>query len=253
MNTVNIKATEVNPEVLYKLLELSKAMLDGDYSKRIVTDIKDDVINQIATNLNLLADKLMLNPPQLLGTEKINVDHFIETISSFANHDFSHKLPISEQGTILDAIATGINMLGDELEQSTASKDELELKRKRLNEAQAIAKVGSWEYDLLTRELIGSRELYRIYELEENIPVEELYKSYYKKYHPDDLIELDAILKNAIEKKENFHYEHKIICNNGTIKHLWGIGETISNANGKVIGIKGTVQDITESKNAEIA
>ena len=246
------ETTEVNTEILTKLLEVSKAMLNGDYSKRVVADFKDDLINQVATNLNLLADKIMLDPPQTKGVEKIDISHFIETISSFANHDFSHKLPVSEDGTILDAIAIGINMLGDELEQSTASKDELEIKRDRLNEAQAIAKVGSWEYNLLTGELIGSRELFRIYELEEKASTDKLNKVYYEKYHPDDLVELDSILKNAVEKKEGFQYEHRIICNDGVTKHISGIGETIQDAEGNVIGIKGTVQDITEHKNAEI-
>jgi signal transduction histidine kinase len=252
MKKKNVETTVVSTEVLTKLLELSEAMLRGDYSKRIVTDFKDDLINQLANNLNLHADKLMLNPPQTEGMEKMDISHFIETISSFANHDFSHKLPVSEHGTILDAIAIGINMMGDELEQSTASKDELQKERNRLNEAQAIAKIGNWEYDLVSTELTGSDELYHIYEVKE-ISVEILTEVFRKKYHPDDLIELLDNIKNAAEKDTGFSYEHRITNNDGSIKYLSGICETMKNEQGITTGVKGTVQDITDHKHAEIA
>lgn len=118
-----MKSNDQFSEVLIKLLHFSEAILKGDYSKRIIIDVNDDIINQITVNLNQYADELLLNLPHEDGNEKNNIDHFINTISSFANHDFSHKLPITEHGTVMDAIATGINMLGDELEQSTISRD----------------------------------------------------------------------------------------------------------------------------------
>ncbi len=243
--------TSTNAEILKKLLYLSEAILNGDYSKRIVTNFNDDQITDLVNNLNLLADNLMLNPPETKGRERIEIGHFIDTISSFANHDFSSKLPVSENGTILDAIAIGINLLGDELEQSTASKHELEVERNRLNEAQAIAKTGSWEFDLTTLELTGSRELYRIFEFE-GLPKDSFYGHYRLKYHADDLSKFDQAVQNIREKGESFHYEHRIVCGDGSIKHLSCIGEIIRNQDEIGIGVKGTVQDITEQKNAEI-
>jgi PAS domain-containing protein len=243
--------TKIDDEVLGQLLELSRTILNKDYSKRIVADFSDDVVNQIINNLNQHVDNLMLTPGGKDGNEIIDINHFIDAISSFANHDFNHKLPISDQGTILDAIATGINTLGDELEQSTASKYELEKERNRLNEAQAIVKIGSWEFNVLTSKLTGSRELYRIFELEETSPTG-LYEAYRSKYHSEDLPKLDILLENAIKKEEGFVFEHRIICRDNSIKYLSGIGKIVKNSKGDVTGIKGTVQDITDRKNAEI-
>lgn len=113
----------LDKELLTKLLLYSEAILKGDYSKRIIADVGDDMINQIVSNLNHYADGHILNVEHKNLDKKNNIDHFIDTIGSFANHDFSHKLPITEHGTVMDAIATGINMLGDELEQSTISRD----------------------------------------------------------------------------------------------------------------------------------
>jgi PAS domain S-box-containing protein len=247
-----VKVTQVNIQILEELAALSKAILNLDYSKRIFFDYSDDLINEIITNLNLLADQLMLNPPEIKGGEKVNINHFIDVISSFANHDFSQKLPESENGTILDAIANGINMLGDELEQTTASKEELELERNRLNEAQAIAKVGNWEFNRSTNMLNGSKEFCRIFELED-IPEAKRYQAYRKKNHPDDLHQFDKLLGDTLKKEDQYVFEHRIICTNGSIRHLSCIiGERNFDNKGDIRLIKGTIQDITDRKNAEI-
>lgn len=133
-----------------------------------------------------------------------------------------------------------------------AKRAEEELKRSEhdLNMAQAIAKTGSWEYNLLTNDLKWSKELYRIYELEDT-PPDKLYEKYRQRFHPEDLPSLDETIKRAIENKRGYTYQHRIITGNGTIKHILGIGEIIQNENGDLTGLKGTGQDITEMIKAE--
>ncbi len=121
----NTETTQVNTELLNKLLKLTAALLDGDCTVRIVTDFKEDIIHQIITNLNRYSDKILLNSSGVKNATQLDINDFIDVLSSFANHDFVHKLPVSEGGTILDAIATGINLLGEELEHTTASREEL--------------------------------------------------------------------------------------------------------------------------------
>lgn len=133
-----------------------------------------------------------------------------------------------------------------------AKRAEEELKRSEhdLNMAQAIAKTGSWEYNLLTNELKWSKELYRIYELEDT-PPEALYEKYRQRFHPEDLPSLDITLQRAIENKKGYTYQHRIIVGSGTVKHILGIGEIIHNEHGEVTGLKGTGQDISEMIKAE--
>jgi signal transduction histidine kinase len=247
----DMKITQVDTNILNKLLELSEALKAGDHSKRIVAGFDDDIISRIISNLNKHTDNLFTSSSKINEPGNFDVSTFIDVISSFANHDFSHKIPISEHGTILDAIATGINMLGDELEQSVVSKQELEKERNQLTQAQSIARIGNWEYNLLTKKISGSDELYRIYELDERSP-DILAKAFYKKYHPDDIIELRESIKYAELKDRGFDYEHRLINDDKSIKYLAGICETVKNEQGKIIGIKGIVQDITDRKNAEI-
>ncbi|PWA04386.1 PAS domain-containing sensor histidine kinase [Flavobacterium psychrotolerans] len=113
----------MNSKLILNIVELSKALSDGNYSQRIITDYDENPLNQIITHLNALADKLLINPPKVDDREAMQIEHFTNTISSYACSDFTNKLPISKNATILDAIATGINLLGEELEQTTISRD----------------------------------------------------------------------------------------------------------------------------------
>ena len=130
------------------------------------------------------------------------------------------------------------------------AEEELKRSEETLNMAQGIAKIGSWEFDLNTHDLRWSKELYRIFEIE-NLNGSELYDAYRKKFHPEDLYKLDDMINYAITNNKGFTYQHRIIANDKSIKHILGIGEVTLNENGNIIGLKGTGQDITELIKAE--
>lgn len=135
----NEDTVKVKTEVLLKLLEFSEAITKGDYTKRVITDFSDDHITKISNNFNRFADQMQLDSTCSNFDQDETINTFMEVISSYTNLDFKQKLPISENGTIWDAIATGINMLGDELEHSTASRCELEQEQNQLKEAKLQA------------------------------------------------------------------------------------------------------------------
>jgi len=156
-----------------------------------------------------------------------------------------------EEKAIKDAeliIAKERLLQNEEKEKQTA---ELVRSEERLNAAQATARIGSWELDLQTFELTWSREHYRMFEMDET-PAEKLYDAYRSKIYPEYIPELDRLVNLAIEKGLGFEYEHGILCKDGSIKHVLGIGQIVTNADGKVVGVHGTCQDITERKKAEV-
>lgn len=113
------ETTQLKPEI-YKLTEL---LLKGQYSFRITVDTNDDIDVKIASNLNRLADLLLINSSLEHSDEYSRVEEFIDILSSYASGDFKKQLKISDKNTIMDAIATGINILGEELERTTISRD----------------------------------------------------------------------------------------------------------------------------------
>ncbi len=119
-----------------------------------------------------------------------------------------------------------------------------------LSEAQKLAKVGSWEFDLDTNELKWSKEQYHIFELEET-PADQLYELCRTRIHPDDLAPMDEAIRVSKELGKGVVYEHRVIAKDGSIKHLLGTGETFKGADGKKNMLRGTVQDITSRKKTE--
>lgn len=119
--------------------------------------------------------------------------------------------------------------------------------QEELLEAQKTAKIGSWRFDLLTFEQTWSSETYRIFEIEEPQTAENLHRLYREKIHPEDLIELDQIIQNAIEKGENFIYNHRVLLEGGKrLKYIRGVGTIIKDKMGRPIMLHGTAQDLTE-------
>ena len=120
-----------------------------------------------------------------------------------------------------------------------------------LKEAQEVAKIGSWSFDLRNFNVTWSSEHYRIFEIEEPQEQSVLNHLYRSKIHPDDLPQLDAITERAMTKGEGFVFNHRVMCKNGDIKYVQGIGNVKKDADGKPIRISGTCQDITDRVRTE--
>ena len=71
--------------------------------------------------------------------------------------------------------------------------------------------------------------------------------------HPDDRHQENLIFGEGVEFSDAYETEYRIIRPDGELRHILEIGEPQYDANGNIIGETGTVQDITERKQAEIA
>lgn len=105
---------------IYKLTEL---LVKGQYGQRITLDVQDGTDAKIASNLNKLADLLLINSSLEHSNEYHRIEEFIDVLSSYASGDFKKQLKVTDKNTVIDAIATGINILGEELERTTISRD----------------------------------------------------------------------------------------------------------------------------------
>ncbi|UQD56511.1 PAS domain S-box protein [Flavobacterium sp. K5-23] len=116
--------------------------------------------------------------------------------------------------------------------------------KKLIEESQRIAKIGSWKFDLITKNLIWSDGHYRIFELEQT-PTEKLNEAYRSRIHPDDLIALDELSDKVMQTGDDFKIKYRVVFPDKRIKHIIEIGQPFRNEFNEVIGIQGTVQDIT--------
>jgi PAS domain S-box-containing protein len=124
---------------------------------------------------------------------------------------------------------------------------EQKIVEKELIEAQSTAKIGSWKYNLSTGHQVWSSEHYQIFEIEGPQSQADLYRLYRERIHPEDRAQLDFVIKQALNRGEDFIYNHRVYLDNGSrIKHVRGIGKVTKDSSGKPIYISGTCQDLTD-------
>ncbi len=120
-----------------------------------------------------------------------------------------------------------------------------------LAEAQRIAHVGNWDWDIVSNELYWSDEIYRIFGLK---PQEfgATYEAFLNSVHPDDRDFVTELVNKALEG-EAYSIDHRVVLPTGEVRTVHEQGEVTFEEEGKPIRLVGTVEDITERKRAEEA
>jgi PAS domain S-box-containing protein len=121
----------------------------------------------------------------------------------------------------------------------------------KLAEAQRVAHLGSWEYDIATGRSIWSDEMYRIFGFEPGT-FDPTRDSALPRIHPDDVGRSGAFVEETIRNGTPYEYEFRIL-RHGALRHLWTIGRAELGPDGKPSRVYGIVQDVTERKLAEEA
>lgn len=120
-----------------------------------------------------------------------------------------------------------------------------------LNSIQRITQVGSWKFDLESKKVSWTEELYRIYKLDPTMPAPS-YESHSKLYKPKSWDLLTKAVAQTQKDGTPYELELEIIKANGEYGWLLAKGEAV-NENGIVVGLRGSAQDITTIKENEKA
>ncbi len=118
----------------------------------------------------------------------------------------------------------------------------------QLEEAQQIANVGSWEFHSMSKNLIWSKQLFKIFHIDENTPNSQLFEKYSERIYPDDRERLFDLVEVAMATSTGYTIDHRILLDDGSIKFIRGIAEVKFNQEIDEIVLTGTAQDITELK-----
>jgi PAS domain S-box-containing protein len=136
----------------------------------------------------------------------------------------------------------------DKLERRVEKRTaELRASESRLNAAQRMAQIGSWDRDLQKNEIYWSDEQYRIwgYEPGEVAPSHELVRSH---IYPDDLKIYDKAHETIFYRKDPYDLEYRIIRKDGAIRTVHSIAEGEWDQAGKPLRHFGCLQDISKRK-----
>jgi len=127
----------------------------------------------------------------------------------------------------------------------------LEFSQESLLKAQEIARLGSWEFDIANDRVSWSPEAFRIFEQDPE-RFEPCYEGMLTSIHPEDRALLDRVYRESVAKRIPYELEHRLLTPDGRVKWVYERSETDYAADGTPLRSRGTVQDITERRLAEV-
>jgi len=159
--------------------------------------------------------------------------------------------PLESEDTLLEMYDNSIaRKLAETVEKLQDERKALIKSEKRLKEAQELAQIGHWELDLKSNSLECSDEIYRILGLKPQ-EFDASYEAFMAFVHPDDRAYVAKARKESLEKKTPYDIEGRVLLKDGTVKYVNEKFQTIYDDDGMPTCSMGTVQDITERKQAE--
>lgn len=146
---------------------------------------------------------------------------------------------------VVEGEVRGFFVLVTDITEQRRIEEEAQRSRARLAEAERIARMGSWEWDIPSRQMTCSEGLYEIY----GISPEEFdghYEGGSRYVHPDDRELVERQLREAVESGVSVDLEYRIIRPDGRVRRVRSRAELTADSDGNALRLTGTVQDVTE-------
>ncbi len=146
-----------------------------------------------------------------------------------------------------------IRMAGSETDITKRKQSETELRKSQslLAEAQRVARIGSWDFNLITQKITWTEELFHIFNRDSTLP-EPNYEENLEIYHVDDRQKLHEAAQRAMITGESYHLTLRVPLIDGSLLYIEAIGQA-KIIDGKVVRLYGTCQDITERIQVDMA
>ena len=180
-----------------------------------------------------------------LAGEPQRFDRAIPTPSGDLRHTQASYIP-----DVADGVVRGFVALVTDITERKRIEEEIERSRARLAEAERVAHMGSWEWDIVANRVVWSEGLYEIYGIrpEEH---EARYRPGGSEYvYSEDRDRVDAEVRRAVETCAPIDFEYRIVRPDGRLRRLHSRAEVIAGPDGSPLRLTGTVQDVTELRAA---
>jgi PAS domain S-box-containing protein len=122
----------------------------------------------------------------------------------------------------------------------------------RITLAMDAAKMGSWDWDLTTQQVVWSDYHSILFDDQSDKPYHS-YEDWVSRVHPDDLAATEAAVQDAMTLGNDFFAEYRIIWEDGSVHWLAGFGRFYVNEANEPTRMAGMIQDITDRKQTEAA
>jgi PAS domain S-box-containing protein len=139
-----------------------------------------------------------------------------------------------------------------EITERRQAEDGLKQSKAQLAKAQHIARLGSWEWDVVLNKVTWSEETRRLYGYTAEDSGSQMDQCL-ERVHPEDRGKVRLAFAEALRTHGPYVCDHRAILPDGTERMMHGLGEVVVDEQGHPIKIIGTTQDVTEAERAEAA
>lgn len=267
---IDITARKLAEDALLKNHQLLSSVIEAPQDMIYVKDVE----GRFLVANSALAEFLGRSKEEIIG--KTNADIFPpdaarradqedeEILSTGKPNTYEHTMEIggekrtrlSEKAIFRDDEGNILGLVGisRDITERKRIEDALKKSQRLFEEAEEIGRIGHWEWDYLEDRLVDCSEQYaRIHGLtmEEMLTSHASYKQDQAMIHPGDIERFNKAETAARESLKGLNIEYRIITAQGQLLHVQEISEFEVDATGKIIRTYGTLQDITERKQAE--
>jgi PAS domain S-box-containing protein len=151
---------------------------------------------------------------------------------------------------VVDGEVRGFFVLVTDITERRRIEEEVEHNRARLAEAERVARIGSWEWDIPNNRLTCSEGLFAIYGIDAEDFDGHYEPSNTKHVHPEDREQVETEIRQAVEAGTPVDFEYRIIRPDGHVRRIHSRAELIADSDGHPLRLTGTVQDVTEVRAA---
>ena len=169
-----------------------------------------------------------------------------DSIKKISCGNYNISIPVLAHDEI-GMLCESFNNMARNIKASTASLKKNEF---LLAEAQCVAHLGSWEWNIVKNEVYWSDEMYRIFGASQQ-EFGVTYEAFLQYVHPDDREFVKKSVDDALHEGKPYDIEYRILRKDATVRNVHAIAEVAFDATGRPIQMLGTVQDITEHKRME--
>lgn len=169
--------------------------------------------------------------------------------NSFGFISVSYCRPIPDIQFATDTLQLFALQITAELERSRAI-DALQDQKQRLLDAQSISHIGDWRWHLPDNHFSWSDEMYRITATDKSLFTPTFSSILTTLIHPDDRHLFKMTMQNGV-RSGTIDFRHRIVLNDNQLRHVHQRGKVIRDTQHKIVGIQGTMQDITDRLHTE--
>ncbi|MEC7770771.1 MAG: PAS domain-containing sensor histidine kinase [Bacteroidota bacterium] len=165
--------------------------------------------------------------------------HTFEDRTGIVVHEFSFQPFMNSSGEVV-----GCCIWQKDITQEVDNNHRLRESERNYREAQEVANIGHWNWDMVKNEITWSDQLFRIFGQDPNI-FEANYESLVDIIHPEDRDAFNDDVTKCIEEGALHDIIHRIVVNEGEIRYVHQTGTVFYNEDGTPYRMRGATQDVT--------